>query len=271
MDMILKDQPLKYEIADKTIFISPKNPHKSLSPVTPTEWLAPPVRIKVVDSLGEPLSGITVSLKRSRVLGVTDAEGVFTARVKPGDVLVFSSVGFQSLELTVSDKSTLTVILAQAITNLEGVSVVSTGFQTLNKNRATGTIEHVGQDILANRPNTDLSSMLQGVVAGMQGLESANGNVTFTIRGISTLGTTNNQRSPLIVIDGFPLMNGDFFRHQSKRCGKRRCVERRRCFCYLGRPFSERCDRDHHQKSKRQAGAYHRRQRFYPYRQQAGS
>ncbi|HEY8955837.1 SusC/RagA family TonB-linked outer membrane protein [Chitinophaga sp.] len=210
MDMILKDQPLKYEIADKTIFISPKYLHQPLSPVTPAEWLAPPVRIRVVDSLGEPLSGITVSLKRSRVLGITDAEGVFTASVKPGDVLVFSSVGFRSLELTVSDKSTLTVILAHAITNLEGISVVSTGFQTLNKNLATGTIEHVGQDVLANRPNTDLSSMLQGVVAGMQGLESANGNVAFTIRGISTLGTTNNQRSPLIVIDGFPLMNGDF-------------------------------------------------------------
>ncbi|MGN6418234.1 MAG: SusC/RagA family TonB-linked outer membrane protein [Pseudobacter sp.] len=210
LDLILKDQPLKYEIADKTIFISPKPPSISQLQISLSGLLAPPVKIRVVDSLGKPVPGISISLKKSRVLGVTDADGVFTANVKAGDVLVFSSIGFETQERTISDNSAITVILAHSITSLEGVSIVSTGFQTLNRTRATGTIERVGQDVLANRPNTDLSSMLQGVVAGMQGQESANGNVTFTIRGISTLGTTNNQRSPLIVIDGFPLMNGDF-------------------------------------------------------------
>ena len=214
LDLVFRDQPLKYVIRDKTIILSRKSTIGTPLPntTTPSDNVSDriPVRILIVDSVGRPIPGVTVSVRKSRVLGVTDAKGTFTANVNIGDVLVFSSVGFETTAHTVADNAPITISLKPAVTNLEEISVVSTGFQTLNKSRSPGAIEHVGKELLESRPNTDLSAMLQGVVAGMQGKESANGNVTFTIRGISTLGTANNQRSPLIVIDGFPLMNGDF-------------------------------------------------------------
>lgn len=214
LDAVFKDQPLKYVIRDKTIVLSRKSSDEAPSNNTTSSAGVVsdrvPIKITVTDSAGQPLQGITISVRKSKVLGVTDAQGTFTANVNIGDVLIFSSVGFETTTRTVTDNTPITVALKPAVTNLEEISVVSTGFQTLNKSRSPGAIEHVGKDLLESRPNTDLSAMLQGVVAGMQGKESANGNVSFTIRGISTLGTANNQRSPLIVIDGFPLMNGDF-------------------------------------------------------------
>lgn len=202
----LSNQALTYTIEKKTVVISEKETPALFKPI----FFAIDARGTVVDGNGKPLPGANVRHQRTGTIVLTDNLGDFVLKgINEDDILEITFMGYNPVE--VKAKPAIGTIKMSVLTNeLSAVEVVSTGFQTLAKNRASGTIEHIGQEVLANRPNTDLSSMLQGVVAGMQGSESANGNIAFTIRGISTLGTTNNQRSPLIVIDGFPLMNGDF-------------------------------------------------------------
>ena len=84
--------------------------------------------------------------------------------------------------------------------------VVITGYQTLSKERATGSFDKVDSSVLSSRPTADLSTALQGLVAGMQATEKEDGSIDFLIRGSSSLYA---DKKPLLVVDGFPIQ-GDF-------------------------------------------------------------
>ncbi len=223
---VLQNTPFTYTIQDKTIVISPKiqqapitqglNP--GLTPITP-----PPIDVhgSVLDEKGQPLVGASIKLKGDNRTVLTDVNGTFVFPNLPDKaVLVISFIGYKPQEVKAAKN--LTGIRLELTTASLSEVMVSTGYQTSVKERAPGTIAHVGQAILANRPESDLSAALQGVVAGMQARENADGTVSFTIRGVSTLtnntssqgvntsSQASNQRAPLIVVDGFALSSNDF-------------------------------------------------------------
>ncbi|MCK7554026.1 TonB-dependent receptor plug domain-containing protein [Chitinophaga sedimenti] len=88
---------------------------------------------------------------------------------------------------------------------LSTVTVVNTGFQQLNKERATGSFGYIDKEQLG-RPTTNIASRIIGTTAGVQAKLDVDGNPTFEIRGKSSLYAT---ASPLVVVDGFPI-SGDF-------------------------------------------------------------
>lgn len=212
LDQVLKNQSLKYVIYDKTITLSKKEaeqpPVLQTVEEVPVVIAKPPVRIKVVDTAGNAIAGVTIALKKSRVLGATDANGVFTADVTKGDVLVFSSIGFQTFETTVSDNASMNIVLKAAVARMDDVEItVNTGYQALPKERATGSFGFVSEKELQNKITGNIIDRLEGMVSGLRvGINQTDATLisnrsSFAIRSQNTI-RANTQ--PLIVVDGFP-------------------------------------------------------------------
>ncbi|MEO6915336.1 MAG: TonB-dependent receptor [Chitinophagaceae bacterium] len=150
-----------------------------------------------------PVQGATVSIKGSQTATTTDASGNFSISI-PGEkgILIFSYVGYQTVEQSVSRDEKITVVISADATSLEQVVVV--GYGTQKKVNLTGAISAVTAQDFEGRPITATSSGLQGLMPGVTirnptALPGQNGS-SIRIRGVGTLGDAN----PLIVIDGIP-------------------------------------------------------------------
>ena len=191
---LLKGTPLKYEISGR--FVQVYNPNNQ----SQRKQGDGTVRGQVFDEQGEPLIGVTVRVPGSKTGAVTDMDGRFTLRMpKEGGKLLFSYIGKKDVEMEPSSRP-LRVVMEDNTRLLD--DVVVTGYQTLSRERVTGSFDKVDQEILAARPSADISSALQGLVAGMQATENEDGSVDFLIRGTSSLYA---ETAPLIVVDGFPI------------------------------------------------------------------
>lgn len=178
----------------------------SLSPMPAMAAVAQDQTIKVkgqvVDDLGEPLIGASVRVKNSTVGAVTDLDGNFQLDVKANAVLVVSYLGFNSREVAVRGRAVLEPIQLNSDNNvLEQVVVVGYGVQ--KKADLTGSVSIVNAEELKKVSNSNISTMLEGKVPGVQittdGQPGA--DPTVRIRGIGSFRDT----SPLYVIDGVPM------------------------------------------------------------------
>ena len=212
LEGLLKDQPLTFRIVGKNIILSRKHSPENLSPEQPVQQQ---VTGRITDSLGVPLERVSVRLLPGKKGAFTDASGAFVIpEVEPGNYrLEISMVGYQTIakNITVTGNTPLALgIMTLRSTSyaLEAVSVTySTGYETISKERATGAFSAVSNDMLQKRPVSNISTALQGLVAGMQGKENEDGSVNFLIRGNSSLYAN---QSPLVVVDGFPISGSDF-------------------------------------------------------------
>lgn len=151
-----------------------------------------------------PLVNATVVLKGNKQGAKTNSSGVFSITVPSGpQKLVISYVGMKTLEVSVAaDASTVSASLTAGDGSLEEVVVVSTGYQTIPKERATGSFGTVSKEQI-EKPSTNISSRIIGTTAGVQALRmDEEGNPFFQIRGLSTLYAN---QEPLVVVDGFPI------------------------------------------------------------------
>lgn len=203
LDMVLKDHSLKYEIADKTIFIS------RLPEAVPSKQLMfplPPVRVQVTGSNGKPLSGASVINRNTKHSAVTDADGVVSLNVSAGDVIEITFVGYEKQSVTIKDVSaTLSISLKPSESRLDEV-VVSGGYYTTSVKTKTGNISRIEGDQIKRQPVTSPLMALQGRVPGLD-ITPATGLPTsapkIRIRGQNSL--RKEQGRPLYVIDGLPV------------------------------------------------------------------
>ncbi len=160
------------------------------------------VKGQVVDDQGEPLIGATVKAKNGKAGAVTDLDGNFAIQVKGNAVLQVSYLGYKEREVAVRGRAILEPIkLSSNDQVLEQVVVV--GYGTQKKADLTGSVAVVNAEEMKKVSNSNISTMLEGKVAGVQitsdGQPGADPSVR--IRGISTFGST----APLYVIDGVPM------------------------------------------------------------------
>lgn len=159
---------------------------------------------RVTDESQAPLSNVTVLVKGDGQTVRTGADGRFSVQAGPGaKTLVFSFVGMQTAEQAVAaGANTVSLVMKRADGSLQEVVVVSTGYQTLPKERATGSFGTVSREQL-DKPATNIASRIIGTNAGVQALRmDEEGNPFFQIRGLSTLYAN---QEPLVVVDGFPI------------------------------------------------------------------
>ena len=157
---------------------------------------------QVVDQGGEPLIGATVKVKGATSGSITDFDGNFSMDVAPDATLVISYVGYKDREFAVRGRSVLGQIQLESDDNvLEQVVVVGYGVQ--KKADLTGSVSIVNADELKRVAHSNISSMLEGKVAGVQITSDGQpgADPTVRIRGIGSFGST----APLYVIDGVPM------------------------------------------------------------------
>ncbi|MBR4480660.1 MAG: TonB-dependent receptor [Prevotella sp.] len=157
---------------------------------------------QVVDQSGEALIGATVKVKGAQSGAITDFDGNFQLDAPANATLVVSYVGYKDREIAIRGRANLnTIELESDAMMLEQVVVV--GYGTQKKADLTGSVSIVNADELKRTSNSNISTMLEGKVAGVQitsdGQPGADPSVR--IRGIGSFGST----APLYVIDGVPM------------------------------------------------------------------
>ncbi len=162
-------------------------------------------------SSGQPLAGVTVTVKGTNQATTTDDQGNYELEGVPGSAtLVFSSIGMESREVAVSNQTTVNIELTATSDNIDEVVVV--GYGTQKKATVTGAVSAVKGDELKKSPTVNLSNTIAGRVAGVTAVnrsgEPGGDGSGIRIRGTNTLGDS----SPLIVIDGVPARAGGFER-----------------------------------------------------------
>lgn len=162
----------------------------------------------VSDNVG-PLAGASVMLKGSGTAAgtVTDLDGNYSIQVSSDNaVLVFSSIGYKTQEVTPGKSLTLNVILEEDITALDEVVVI--GYGTQAKSHLTGSISKLDGAGLIDIPVSDVATALQGQVAGLTiSNTTSEVGVTPTIRVRGT-GSISADSGPLVIVDGYPVADG---------------------------------------------------------------
>jgi len=161
---------------------------------------------KVSSSLGEVLPGVTVKVKGSSLGTQTDASGNFSLTVPDNAILVFSYVGYVSQEISVSGRTSITVSLEASTQKMDEVVVI--GYGTANRRDLTGSIVKISGKEVADKPNTNPVSSLQGKVAGLSIVNNGTPGYApdIRIRGTVSIG----QVHPLYVVDGILQDNIDY-------------------------------------------------------------
>ncbi|SIO14162.1 SusC/RagA family TonB-linked outer membrane protein [Chitinophaga niabensis] len=207
LDVVLKDQPLNYTIEGKTIILSRKSPVA----VFPTDGqqVKPDdvIRIKVVDSLGNPLPGASVGIKNSKRSGIANTEGIVSLNAKIADVILISFLGFEPHSITVtssllSSAGQIIVHLKSAVSEMKAITVsFSTGYQQIAPERATGSFSYIDSALLNRSVSRNILDRIKGVASGVLFDNSTGTGTGFNIRGRNTIFANAD---PLIVVDNFP-------------------------------------------------------------------
>ncbi len=156
------------------------------------------VRGRVLDADGEPLAGVSIKMTGSTGGTITNANGEFSLNDAAGRQLVLSFVGMKDIHATGAN-TFMTLTMEEDVSRLNDVLV--TGYQTISRERATGSYDMLGQKVL-DKPSVSIADRLVGTVAGVATNLDADGNVSLTIRG---QGTLMANAEPLLVVDGFPI------------------------------------------------------------------
>jgi len=157
---------------------------------------------KVIDASGQPIAGISVTIKGSSTGVTTGNDGVYKIDAAKGQVLIFSFVGKTPQEIIVGSGSVINVSMKEGDA-FDLNQVVVTGYMTQKKADLTGAISVVSpQDLTKNHGTTNILESLQGAVPGMHITTDGSpvGNYSVQIRGLTSV----NGAAPLIVIDGVP-------------------------------------------------------------------
>ena len=155
----------------------------------------------VLDELGEPVIGATVTVEGTKIATVTDLDGNYKIQAPKGAKVVITYIGY--MPMTVAPGGT--VKLQEDKQTLEEVVVV--GYGTQKKAHLTGSVATVDVDEIQDLSNGGLASSLSGLVNGMSvsGGDARPGeNARIAIRDVNSLGEIGSTaQQPLFVIDGY--------------------------------------------------------------------
>ena len=195
LDELFKDVPFKYTIQGKTISILKKG--EAFQNISGT----------VKNAAGEPLPGVTVTVKGTNKATSTDSNGRFSIEANPTDVLVISSVGFDSFEIAANAGSVLQqIVLKESSQALEELVVI--GYGTVNRKNVSGAVASVkGSELAAVSTTSNFAQGLQGKAAGVQVIQPTGqpgAGVNVKIRN----NPSNASAGVLYVVDGVPINGG---------------------------------------------------------------
>ena len=209
LDYCFNDQPLTYKIENTTILITRKPQTVNVEAAKTT------ISGTVTDEKGEILIGVSVKLKGSTTGSTTDVNGKYTLSVPDTKgTLVFTYVGYDTLEIPIAGKGVINAVLKQKANSLGEVQV-TVAYGTQKKTTLVSSITSVDPAELKG-PSSNLTTMLAGKIGGLisyqRSGEPGQDNASFFIRGLGTFGA--GKVNPLILIDGIESTTTDLARLQ---------------------------------------------------------
>lgn len=190
LNRVLEETGLSYKLLDKDLYV-----------IAPVDVLSEMATITGrVTANGEPLPGVSVSIKGKIVGTITDVDGKYSLDAEPGDVLVFSFIGYLTKEVPVGNSTQIDVEMEEDISTLQ--EVVVTGMSEINKNMFTGATDQFKAEDIQLGGLPDFSRSLEGRSAGVT-VQNVSG--TFgTAPKIRVRGATSiyGNSKPLWVVDG---------------------------------------------------------------------
>lgn len=163
------------------------------------------IKGQVVDDSGEAIIGATVMVKGNTGGTITDIDGNFSIQGKVGSILSITYVGYAPMQVKVTKLEGNKYVMKEDAKVLDEVVVV--GMDTQKRNTITAAVATLKDDAIVNRPVTDVTSALQGNIAGLNFATDAVGggvggetgaDIKFSIRGIGSI----NGGEPYVLVDG---------------------------------------------------------------------
>lgn len=164
---------------------------------------------RVTDEEGNPLEGVSISVKGAGSGATTDRNGIYSLTVADNaKVLIFSMVDFVTTERGIMENnSIINIVLERKRSSLDEVVVI--GYGTVKKGDLTGAVSSVKADVFEQSKQSSFINSLQGRVAGLQitsGTGEPGSGSKILIRGANSI---SGDSRPLIVIDGIPVNESD--------------------------------------------------------------
>ncbi|MEE1944877.1 SusC/RagA family TonB-linked outer membrane protein [Pedobacter sp. KR3-3] len=203
LELCFANQSLSYKIQDNMVIIAEQQNKRSS--VLSTIKMVPLLKISglVKDTVGVGIPNVSVQNKATSKTVSTDDKGAFAIDANIGDVLVFSSIGFEKQELTISSATALIVVLKEEKSTLAQVVVTALGIKR-STNALTYNVQQVKGEELTKVPDPSFVNSLSGKVAGLTLTHSSapGGSTKAVLRGNKSINGNNNA---LYVVDGVPL------------------------------------------------------------------
>ncbi len=158
---------------------------------------------KVTNEAGNPLVGVTVSLKGTGKATSTNEKGDFQLSV-PGvqSTILLTLVGYSTREFTVKPGEYITAVLETLVTELQGVVVV--GYGSVTKKEITGAVSVLKGSEIDNMPVRSVVDILQGKTSGVTVSQSSGSPGSASVVRIRGVGSVNGSTDPLYIVDGLP-------------------------------------------------------------------
>ena len=207
LDQILVKNNIEYKIEGKQIVLSPrkapvqKNPQRELKGSI--------TGIVYGHELVILLQGVFLNSRNSNEYAQTDYNGKFELKsVAAGDSIRVSMIGMKVYDFVADSRNNYEIVLEEDVVQLENVIV--TGYQTLSRERATGSFSKIREDKISGRVVTNLNQIFSGTTTGIE----VKSNGALVIRGKASIYGDSN---PLVVVDGFPI-DGQFSSINPNEC-----------------------------------------------------
>ncbi|HLZ87167.1 MAG TPA: SusC/RagA family TonB-linked outer membrane protein, partial [Puia sp.] len=159
---------------------------------------------KVLDPSGTPIPNASIRIKGVKGGTSADADGSFKLKVPPNAVLIVSGVGYETTEIPVNGRTSLTFSLKPGNSALSEVVVTALGVKK-EKKELGYAVTTIGKQDVELRPEEDITRILSGKAPGVDILATSGisgSGTNISIRGISTI--TGGPSAPLFVVDGVP-------------------------------------------------------------------
>lgn len=197
LDKIFGNTGVSYQLlANNLVVLKERNKTFNVAPITG----------RVVSSSGEPIAGASIEVKGTTSGTSSDASGNFSLTIPEGATLVVSAVGFTTQEIKPGTSTVLNIVLQASTSAMDEVVVI--GYGTASKRDLTGSIVKIEGKEVADKPNTNAVSSLQGKVAGLSVVNNGTPGQQPDVRIRGTISI--NQVHPLYVVDGIFQDNIDY-------------------------------------------------------------
>ncbi|MGB7500112.1 MAG: SusC/RagA family TonB-linked outer membrane protein [Moheibacter sp.] len=157
-----------------------------------------------VSDLGGPIPGVLVQVKGTRISTLTDLNGYYSIMAAPGDTLIFTYSGYETIEVEVGIDPIIDVELYETIALEE--AVINAGYYQVKDRERTGSISRITAEEIENQPVGNVLAAIQGRMPGVNIIQNSGtpgGGFEVQIRGINSLRREGNY--PLYIIDGVPV------------------------------------------------------------------